>query len=173
MSERWDNHFLILAIEHARMSKDPLTKVGAVIVGLDREIVSTGFNGFPRGIADTPERLENRDIKLRLIVHAEMNAILNAARIGARLKGLTLFLAATDESGEVWGGPPCTRCAVEIIQSGLAEVVSRPVKAVSSRWHEDIAFAGTLLVEAGIKYREVALNALPPRPLTVSKREMV
>lgn len=58
---RWDRHFLRLAAEHARMSKDPSTKVGAVIVGPDREIRSAGFNGFPRGIEDTDERLHDRE----------------------------------------------------------------------------------------------------------------
>lgn len=156
MSERWDRHFLGLAIEHARMSKDPSTQVGAVIVGPDREVRSTGFNGFPRGIADTPERLANRDMKLRLVVHAELNAILNAARVGIPLKGCLLYLAATDETGEVWGGAPCTRCTVELIQAGMAEIVTYLPRARPSRWHEDIAFARTLLDEAGVGYREVA-----------------
>jgi dCMP deaminase len=157
MSERWDRHFLDLSCLVARMSKDPSTRVGAVIVGPDREVRSTGFNGLPRGIADTPERLEDRDTKLRLIVHAEANAILNAARIGVSVKGCTLYLAATDSNngGPVWGGAPCTRCTVEVIQAGIAEVVSYPAKGVPSRWQEDIAAAGELLIEAGIRYREV------------------
>ena len=74
MSERWDRYFLDLALLNAQMSKDPSTKVGAVIVGPDREVRSMGFNGFPRGIADTRERLECREVKLDLVVHAEMNA---------------------------------------------------------------------------------------------------
>lgn len=139
------------------MSKDPSTKVGAVIVGPDREIRSTGFNGFPRGIADTDERLNNREVKLSLVVHAEMNAILNAARIGMPMKGCALYLAATDDSGIVWGGAPCTRCTVEIIQSGITEVVSRPLKSVPSRWKESVKTARSLLEEAGILYREIAL----------------
>lgn len=156
MSDRWDNHFLRLALEHARMSKDPSTKVGAVIVGPDREVRSTGFNGFPRGITDTDARLSDRDLKLRLVVHAELNAILNAARVGIPLKGCTLYFAATDGSGDVWGGAPCTRCSVEVIQSGIAEVVTWPIRSTPSRWHDDIAFARGLLDEAGIAYREVA-----------------
>lgn len=155
MSERWDRHFLELAQYHARMSKDPSTRVGSVIVGPDREIVSAGFNGFPRGIADTIERLRDRDMKLRLVVHGEMNAILAAARIGVRIKGCTLYLAATDDSGAVWGGPPCTRCTVEMIQAGIMEVVSYPVKAIPSKWHADLLLSGELLREAGINYREV------------------
>ena len=82
MTTRWDHHFLQLCLDHARMSKDPSMSVGAVIVGPDREIRSAGFNGFPRGIADTKERLSDRDVKLQLVVHAEMNAVLAAARVG-------------------------------------------------------------------------------------------
>ena len=156
MSERWDRHFLGLALAHAAMSKDPLTKVGAVIVGPGRSILSAGFNGLPRGVADTEARLCDRDVKLKLIVHAEMNAVLAAARLGVRLDGTTLYLAATDDSGMVWGGPPCTRCAVELIQAGIAEIVSHPVKAVPSRWHADLAVSRDLLAEVEMLYREVA-----------------
>lgn len=151
---RWDAHFLELALVNARMSKDPSTRVGAVIVGPDREIRSTGFNGFPRGICDTHERLHHRETKLKLIVHAEMNAILNAACIGTALKGCTLYLAATDDTGLVWGGPPCTRCTVETIQSGISNIVSHPFKSVHSKWADDIALARSLLDESGIGYRE-------------------
>src|ERR1700733_15498817 len=105
-NERWHRHFLSIAEACALMSKDPSTKVGAVIVGPDREIRSTGFNGLPRGIDDTDERLSDRDTKLKLVVHAEMNAVLNAARFGVSLKGCALYLSATDNSGLVWGGPP-------------------------------------------------------------------
>lgn len=158
MSARWDNHFLELALLHSRMSKDPSTRVGSVIVGSDREVISAGFNGFPRGVADTAERLADRDQKLKLIVHAEMNAVLAAARLGIRVKGCVLYLAANDDSGLVWGGPPCTRCTVEIIQAGITEVVSYPVKAVPSRWHEDLKLSRQILEEAGVNYREVRLD---------------
>jgi dCMP deaminase len=157
-SERWDRHFLGLSLFHAMLSKDPATRVGSVIVGPDREILSAGFNGFPRGIADTPERLADREMKLRLMVHAEMNALLAAARTGMRLKGCTLYLGATDDSGLVWGGPPCTRCTVEIIQVGIGEIVSFPVKPQPSKWHEDLKLAHLLIEEAGISYREIPLD---------------
>ena len=155
MSYRWDTHFLHLAYVHAGMSKDPSTKVGAVIVGPDREIISAGFNGFPRGVLDTEARLQDRDTKLALIVHAEMNAVLAAARVGIALKGSTLYLAATDPSGAIWGGPPCTRCAVEMIQAGIREVVSYPFKDVPSKWREDVRRAGAILEEAGVNYVEI------------------
>jgi len=157
MSKRWDEHFLGMALYHSRLSKDPETRVGSVIVGPDREILSGGFNGFPRGIADTTERLRDRDTKLKLVVHAEMNALLAAARTGMRLKGCTLYLAATDDTGLVWGGPPCTRCTVEIIQVGITEIISYPVKPTPSRWHEDLKLARCLLEEAGIKYRDLPI----------------
>src|ERR1700677_378614 len=105
----WEKRFIDLAVFISSWSKDPNTRVGAVIVGPDREIRSTGFNGFPRGIDDTPERLNDRDTKLKLVVHAEMNAILNGARFGTPMKGCTLYLAASDDSGVIWGGPPCSR----------------------------------------------------------------
>ena len=155
ITERWDLHFLGLAVYHSNMSKDPSTRVGSVIVGPDREILSAGFNGFPRGIADTAERLLDRETKLQLIVHAELNAILAAARLGVRIKGCTLYLAATDDSGAVWGGPPCTRCTVEIIQAGIREIVAYPMKAVPSRWHDDLSVAKKLIDEVGIIYREI------------------
>jgi dCMP deaminase len=158
MSERWDNHFLRLAQAHAEMSKDPNTKVGAVIVGPDREIRSAGFNGFPRLICDSPERLNDRDTKLQLIVHAECNALVQAARVGVPVKGCTLYLAATDSSGMVWGGPPCTRCTVHVIQAGIDRVVSRPKKAVPSRWHADLELAEQLLSEAAVAYHEVPIR---------------
>lgn len=156
MSERWDRHFLERCILNARMSKDPRTQIGCVIVGPHHEQRADGFNGFPRGIEDTSERLNDRDMKMRLIVHAERNAICNAARIGTPLLGSTLYLAATDNTGMVWGGPPCTACVIELIQAGIASVVSFPVKPVPSKWHEDLAFAREVLAEAGILYREVA-----------------
>lgn len=151
---RWDDHFIRLALVTAAMSKDPNTQVGAVIVGPDREIRATGFNGLPRGLADTPERLQNRDTKLRLIVHAELNAVLHAARVGVPVKGCTLYLAATDASGAVWGGRPCVRCTVEVIQSGIAEIISPPFKGGASNWRADIEESRALLCECGIHYRE-------------------
>lgn len=155
--DRWDRHFLQLCLDHARMSRDPSTRVGAIIVGPDRELRSAGFNGLPRGIADTSKRLADRELKNRLVVHGEMNAVLAAARVGIPVKGCTLYLAATDatDASKLWGGPPCVRCTVELIQAGIVEIVTWPFKSVPSRWLEDITFARELLREAGIRYREV------------------
>lgn len=156
---RWDRHFINLALENARMSKDPATQVGAVIVGPDREVRSMGYNGLPRGIADTPERLNDKELKRSLVVHAEMNAILNAARIGVSTRGCTLYLALTDDSKKVWGGPPCLRCTVEIIQSGIIEIVATPFKDTESYWKDSVEQARALLREANLTYREVIFKS--------------
>ena len=113
VSNKWDIRFLELAKHISGWSKDPSTKVGCVVVGEDREIRSTGFNGFPRGISDDNERLTDRNQKYPLICHAEENAIMHAARIGVSLKGSTAFVT--------W--PPCSRCARSLIQAGIREVV--------------------------------------------------
>jgi len=155
MSAKWDQYWLEDALHVARKSKDPSTKVGAVIVR-DNDKLTEGWNGFPRGIADTVERLADRDMKLKLVVHGEMNAVLNAVRIGMSLRGSTVYVVALDAvSGEVWGGAPCTRCTVECIQAGIVEYVSYPVKRAPSRWHGDCSFAAGLIHEAGLLYREV------------------
>ena len=153
-SSRWDLHFLGLCEKHAEMSKDPSTKVGAVIIGPDREVRSTGFNGFPRGVLDSDFRLEDRELKLSLVVHGEMNAVLAAARVGVPLKGCTLYVSAQDVNGNVWGGPPCVRCAVEIIQAGIIEIVSWSDEA-PERWRKSYDLSKKILAEAGVKYREV------------------
>jgi len=156
---KWDQHFINLALENAKMSKDPATQAGAVIVGPDREVRSMGYNGLPRGISDSPERLNDKELKRSLVVHAEMNAILNAARIGVSTRGCTLYLALTDDTREVWGGPPCLRCTVEIIQAGIVEIVAKPFKNVDSYWKESVEHARALLQEAQLTYREVQDDA--------------
>lgn len=156
MTNHWHRRFIDMAVLVAEWSKDPSTKVGAVIVGPDREVRSTGFNGLPRGIEDTEARLTDRELKLKLVVHAEINAIMNAARHGVGIKGCTMYLAACSAvDGNVWGGPPCTRCTVELIQTGIREIVTLPFKTVPSRWLEDLAQAKALLVEAGVTYTEM------------------
>jgi dCMP deaminase len=152
---RWDRHFLDLAAAHAKMSKDPSTKVGCIIVGPENEIRSGGFNGLPRNVADTDERLNDRDKKLELVVHAEMNAIMAAALVGTPLRGSTMYIVATDKSGKIWGGPPCIRCAVHVIQAGITQVVTVPKKDVPSSWHDSLIKSEEILIEANIGLRFV------------------
>jgi dCMP deaminase len=143
VSEKWDKRFLALASHIAGWSKDPSTQVGCVVVGPDREIRSTGFNGFPRGIEDSIARLENRELKYPLICHAEENAIMHAARIGISLKGCTAYVT--------W--PPCSRCARSLIQAGVDEVVYPTESEIPERWGDDFEIAASMMNEAGLAVR--------------------
>ena len=143
MSDKWDGRFLELAKHISQWSKDPSTKVGCVVIGEDREIRSTGFNGFPRGIADDSERLEDREQKYPLICHAEENAIMHAARIGVSLKGCVAYVT--------W--PPCTGCSRSLIQAGITEVVYPEDIDVPERWEKDFAMSVAMMEEAGITVR--------------------
>ena len=144
MSEKWDRRFLDLAIHISGWSKDPSTKVGCIVVGEDREIRSTGFNGFPRGIDDDTERLTKRELKYPLICHAEENAIMHAARIGLSLKGCVAYVT--------W--PPCTRCARSLIQAGVVEVVYPQDCEVPERWQADFEMSTNMMLEAGLTIRK-------------------
>jgi len=145
MSVKWDQRFLELAKHIAAWSKDPSTKVGCVVVGEDREIRSTGFNGFPRGIADDNARLSDRSQKYPLICHAEENAIMHAARIGLSLKGCKAYVT--------W--PPCTRCARSLIQAGVIEVIYPAECEVPERWADDFDMSTQMMTEAGVTIRPV------------------
>jgi len=148
MSEKWDRRFIDLALHISGWSKDPSTKVGCVVVGEDREIRSTGFNGFPRGIEDSMERLEDRELKYPLICHAEENAIMHAARIGISLKDCTAYVT--------W--PPCTRCARSLIQAGVIEVVYPGDIEIPDRWIEDFERSSSMMKEAGVITRSTTFS---------------
>ena len=148
MNEKWDRRFIDLALHISEWSKDPSTKVGCVVVGEDREIRSTGFNGFPRGIEDSMERLEDRELKYPLICHAEENAIMHAARIGISLKDCTAYVT--------W--PPCTRCARSLIQAGVTEVVYPDNIEIPDRWVEDFERSSSMMEEAGVISRSTRFS---------------
>lgn len=135
--QSWDDFYLAMARLVASRSRDPSTKVGAVIARPDKTIASLGYNGLPRGVADD-ERLDNRDWKLAAVVHAEVNAILNARE---PVKGYTLYVAPLH---------PCSNCASLIVQSGLRRVVAEFPAAVPERWRENFVIARGLLVEGGV-----------------------
>lgn len=139
MSEKWDRRFLALAKHVAQWSKDPSTKTGAVIVDPNNRVVSLGYNGFPKGVNDSSERLENREIKYKIIVHCERNALLFSKEsvVGCRLY--------------TWPFMSCAPCAAMVIQAGIIEVIA-PVSD-NSRWLEDFKLAQTLFNEAGVKVR--------------------
>lgn len=134
----WDIRFLGLAKFISKWSKDPSTQVGAVIVDKHNRVVSVGYNGFPNGIEDD-YRLKDRDIKYKLIVHAESNAILFA---NTKLYGCTLY---------TYPFQPCSRCAGLIIQSGIKKIVT-PICNIA-RWEEDFKVSKELLEEANIQIK--------------------
>jgi dCMP deaminase len=139
----WDEYFLKIAAVAASKSKDPSTQVGAVIVRPDRTIVSVGYNGFPRGIADTPERLNDRPTKYSLVVHAEMNAILSARE---SLYGYTLYTVPF---------MPCDRCFVHVIQTCIKRVVFlQATDEQNVRWGAAFMRVLALAEEAGIQMVE-------------------
>lgn len=142
MNEKWDGRFLEMARHVSSWSKDPSTGVGAIVVQ-KRRVKSTGYNGFPPGIADD-DRLDYRTVKYRLTVHAEMNALIQA---GNSCEGATLYL---------WGmpGPPCSECAKHIIAAGIARVVSRDGDR-PERWADTFELSEQLLEEAGVEYVEL------------------
>jgi dCMP deaminase len=132
----WDSRFLEMARLVSTWSKDPSTQVGAVITR-GQFVVSLGFNGHPKGVADTPDRLENREAKYRTIIHAEMNAILTAKQ---DLEGCTIY---------VWPFMPCSQCGSAVVQAGIKRVVAP--KSDNDRWAESFAFTTEIFHEAGVE----------------------
>ena len=134
---------LEMAQHVAKLSKDPSTKVGAVIFDPKRRLVSAGYNGFARGVADTEARLRDRDTKYRLVLHAEKNAIMFAT---APLEGCSLVVPH----------PCCAQCAALTIQSGIRHVVwPKPTEEFMSRWADEYAFSLAQFGEAGVQVEEL------------------
>lgn len=145
---KWDKRYLILAREVATWSKDPSSKIGAVAVSDNKQLLATGYNGFPRGIADLPDRYNNRELKYKYVVHAEQNVIYNATYNGVSLNGATLY---------VYGLPVCGSCALGIVQVGIKRIVM-PKMDCPERWAESFKFSASLFDEAGIKYEFIEVN---------------
>lgn len=138
--------FVGVAQAMAALSKDPRTRVGAVVVDDDGNILVTGYNGFPRGVLDDPERYRDREQKLRLIAHAEANCIAQAARSGIRLLGACLVVT------ELY---PCADCAKLIIQAGIKRVYAPRMREEHSRvWYEERLIADVLFQEAQVQVTE-------------------
>jgi dCMP deaminase len=106
-----------------------------------RRIVSTGYNGFPQTISDDLDRYIDREYKLSVTVHAEANAILNAAKNGTKVEGSTLYVTF----------PPCSQCASAVIQAGVAQVVCPDPVLAPERWRSNFVAANNLFYEAGVK----------------------
>ena len=154
----WDEYFMGIAMLAARRSKDPNTQVGACIVSDDNIIISTGYNGMPKGCSDDEfpwdRKGENEAAtKYPYVVHAELNAILNAS--GRDLRGSRIYVALC----------PCNECAKAIIQSGIKEVMY-----LSDKYHDTMMnlVSKRMLDAAGVKYtrmrtdlKELVLDFVP------------
>lgn len=145
-----DLEALAFCYEYSKTSKDPNTQLGALLIGSGGAILTWGANRFPPGIAETPERLNDRALKNQLMVHAEMSAVLSAARFGMITGGATLYFVATDASNVVWGGCPCERCSVELISAGIRRIVSPPPRSAPSKWQPSMVKGHLLCEEAGV-----------------------
>jgi len=120
--DSWDEYNLAIAATVSRKSKDPRCRVGAVIVR-DHLVLSTGFNGLARDVHDDPELLNNVSEKLKVICHAEQNAIYNAARLGIGLHGATIYVTKF----------PCLKCCNAVIQAGITRIYTHDEKF----WDDD------------------------------------
>ena len=140
----WDEYFMGVAMLASLRSKDPSTQVGACIIDKSKRILSTGYNGFPQGCSDDEfpwNRDESKgDTKYQYVVHAELNAVLNAS--GKDLAGATIYVCLF----------PCHECAKAIIQSGIKEVIY-----LSDKYHETSSMGASrrMLDAAGVSYRQL------------------
>ncbi len=146
ITQKWRDRFLDQARDVGSWSKDPSTRVGCVVVR-DRAVISQGYNGFPEGVNDSPDRYDNRELKYQLTVHAEQNAIFNAAKRGISLDGAQMF---------VDGLPCCHECAKGIIQSGISKVWMRGKNA--EKWAKSFLVTASLFSEAGVQFECIEIG---------------
>lgn len=146
-SRKWNERFMRLAHEVASWSKDPSTKVGAVIVGPARDIVSVGYNGMPRGVDDTRPERNSREAgeKYHWYEHAERNALYNALRGQRSVTGCVMYVTLF----------PCPDCARGIIQSGIAQLIHEPYDADHERYGDMWKRTATMLSEAGVPTKAI------------------
>ena len=139
---KWDKKYLDLARCIASWSKDPSTKIGAVAIGLKGQVLAQGYNGFPRGIEDTYDRLNIREEKYKYIVHAEMNCVFNASLNGVSLHESTMYIC---------GLPCCSDCAKGTIQAGISRIVMEVSDLDGAlRWQDSWDRSKAMFNEAGV-----------------------
>lgn len=143
----WDETFIQMADLVALRSKDQSSKLGAVIIGPDKEVRSTGYNCFPRGVNDNNPERQKRPLKYLWVEHAERNAIYNATRMGLSLKNCIIY--------SDW--IPCCDCARAIIQVGISEVVIRD-EDVPDRWVDNFYQSLLMFKESNIKIRKINIE---------------
>lgn len=134
----WNSRFMNLSQEVSTWSKDPSTKVGCVLVDDRRRVVGLGYNGFPRGVEDTEERLNDRPTKYLMVQHAEVNAVLQCV---GEARGSTAYVTHR----------PCATCTGVLIQAGISKIVTnRPSAGLIERFADSFAASDAMLSEAGV-----------------------
>ena len=141
---KWHERFIKLAHEVAEWSKDPSKKVGCVLVK-NKRVISTGYNGFPKNISDSFDRLMDREQKYEITVHAEVNAITTAALHGVSTEEATAYITFH----------PCSRCASVLINAGIDSVYVSTRNDIPTRWVKNFVLASKLLAEAGVEYQTI------------------
>lgn len=141
---KWNEYFLNIAEQVKLKSKDESTQIGAIIVGQDNEILSTGYNSFPRGLNDEIKERQERPIKYFYFEHAERNAIFNAARVGTPINNSMIYITS---------GLPCADCARAIINSGIKKVYCKSVCTTKNKnkWDESQRISLEMLNECGVE----------------------
>jgi len=142
--EKWDRRFLELAKQVSTWSKDPSTQVGAILVNDLRQIVGMGYNGFARGCSDDPELYANRELKYARVVHAEVNAIIQA---GHAARGTTIYVYPS-----FMLPPVCQDCCKAVIQAGVKGIVGYLPNETDPRvirWKDSISIARDMWTEVG------------------------
>lgn len=149
--EKWDRRYLEMARLVSTWSKDPSTQVGAVLVNYDYQKEFVGYNGFPVGVDDSPERYADRELKYKIVVHAESNALRKAGDFYSR--GSTLYVYPS------FSFPPiCNECAKDAIQGRIKEIVGYEPNMNDprvQRWLEAIKVSQMMFTEAGITWRSI------------------
>jgi len=142
---KWNKRFLELAKHISTWSKDPSTQIGCVIVDENRRILSVGYNGLPDKIEDREEIINNRELKYKYVIHAEMNALYNALKNGVSVNGSIAY---------VYGLPICSECAKAIVQTGVKAVVFYNTSQEHKKWQESWNLSKEFFIQANIEYRE-------------------
>lgn len=150
----WDQFYIGMCAYVSQKSKDRTTKVGAIIVGDCHEVLSIGFNGFPRGVPDDHEPYHERPAKYAVTECGERNAIYNAARNGIRVEGSTLYLP--------FEPLPCSNCTRGIIQSGIRRIVGTTAKFAGKgkHWKDDLFLSEQMLDHAKIERVAIDLDRM-------------
>lgn len=145
MDLSWEEYMLNICEVIKMKSKDNSTKIGVIIVGQDKQIITTGYNSFPRGIKDNVPERQERPEKYHWFSHAETNAIINAALNGTSTKNSTMYMSC---------GVPCPDCARNIVNAGIIHIVCKRDQLVMNnpkKWEELSKRSIEMFMEAGVE----------------------